>query len=1692
MGKLKSDILKLLSFGLIFTSLLTSINPTEVKALGYKDNSIDTLEEGDILKAGETYTISKTTQTPKFAETASDDYINKYDGSKFVTDGLKDRCKIILRNEQDYTGVAGNFYNSYIYQGSKGKPYSSNIYLTTGGALNFTLPDDDKYNFMVTSMYTEKYDVTHVNSESQTDYDSANKGWVTVKDTRPTEWNASKPYYFTVDAIEDKQTGHRFITAVGYRQSPQYNWVDLDMNDVEISTVTDDEGNECISKLYVPSIGWALYFKKYYTGDIDTSGSEQVIQYSDTASIMIRDSLGFHTDGYTYLDANNDEVKNELLSIELTKIPKETILNTTLDANQVFEGGKTYQFFYLENTSESGDTDPTSKLTDKYAIDKQDNILHILGSASYGGVKVMFDEDAESYKNLTIRNEFGSSYLYYKNTCEIGIDQYNNQGTFTQQNSYSWSDFAKKMGGTSNLAVVNTITFPEGHNWRYTGNSFREDDFDEYSSGDKLRHSTEMVIHFSSDATQCDVVYRSKRTGEDLYEKTLNVDDSIELTDADKQAQPKLNDYITTEYYSDIDDTEQMTDLKAKGYKMYVYIPDNKCYVTVSSPRTYTSTEDELLADSTLFKAWVKRGSALDINNITFLKEVWDQDVEDYVDKEMPASDIQDLKDEYDLTKLYTSDMKEYDTSNIQTDNLSLFAATKAVEVKYYTVDSAYKSDSGLSLGSSYFGYANVNRDSSMLVSDVVLRDSQGEISQDKIRNLKDKYDTTKLYDESLNLISGVIDIPIYLTQQTVYLAPKDKSFTVTFLDSERNESYNYDTIYEKQVKWGESGELTDTDKEQCTELESFNTTKYYDRYSGNNTVDISKVYHNTTVYLRRVKFRVRYIDYDTKDIIDTKQIKKGDSARIDFKQSPFNKYIDSYFDKYGYRTTPNSLDGISGNMDIYLKKTSRKPKIKIEILNKDGTPCTDYIRYVECPSGNIHMYKTSENTFESDYLYDSSYYFNLNTYSGSTCYGLYVDVSSDTATCSKRDGLDRYFESSEFSGVEDGVITVKLVPKKVKFTVINEYYHVDAATNSRILDDSTSDNGYVYYSTRLLLTGTPRDGYLPADTKYKAIPEITTALYSSDDKYTFVWLKAATRSDANLAVVVKDYNGYTCKKDVKIIDKTDANTVYESKSDRDNYVAEFENVTAGEYNMFIDGEDVGSITMADRKSDRSVSKEADTDKFVITGTENSTDELFVVNAKQKDYDLTVQYVYNDIYHNNNEYTETMDTRHIAYGDNYSIRKEYNAKYGYTYVKAEDSNGNSTDETTIDGIATGDTVVKFYYTNQGYVALKLNVTDKDGNAMDNLDIKVDDNTVTSTGTAGQYEVQSINNGRHTIVINGSTIGTAITDTNSYTRLFVEAEPRGYFKEVSQFYDYSSLTVNLTQTTGKIKVVDRYDDTDHVRSEETYGLGDTYSFDALSIDGYKVTGDSVQTGILDSEDGKEIVFNYTKKSTTATPDPDPTPTPTPSPSPDPTPTPTPSPTPGPTPTPTPTPSPDPTPTPGPTPSPDPTPTPGPTPSPDPTPSNPEVKKVTITVIDSYNGEDHVRTVDTYDEGTRWMYDAIDIEGYTVFGDSEKEGFALADTTVTFNYMKDDGDNLIDITPKPSPEDKDTLDKKPVTPNKDKITDKPTKTVKQTVSTLAPKTGDTSEIYVYILLCLVGLVIMFGALAMREDKRKKKKN
>lgn len=932
MGKLKSDILKLISFGLIFTSLLTSINPTEVKALGYKDNSIDTLEEGDILKAGETYTISNMTYSDKSNypynadEESSSDNV---DGSKIKSLNLQALTRIDICNVESYTGI-GYFYDRDDIPG--GEKESSTVYDTMNGTLEYTVPSDDKYNYMVTEIVPESSKIDYTDQSVDEEYvsyggfDSWTPYYSTPYEQQVTSKNVRS---VAVCTIEDSsyETIHGFSHGADqffYGIKIYYKSGDaklLKASDLEITTQNADDDNTYVSSIYIPEIKWRLIDTRYYVGDIDnTAGDEYIwtLGEHNTFKFITQNKFGMHlNDAETIVNKDGLEIKGSVTYIKLNKIPKETIVNTTLDANQTFEGGKTYQFMYYEHTTED-DTVPDSKISDKYSVDNPNNFKFFNGSVGYGGMRVQFDDDTESYKNLTIRNQFGSSYLYYKNTCEIGIDQYNTQGNFIQQNSYSWNDFAEKMGGTSLISVVNTITFPEGHNWRYDGTLI---DKQSSGSGTSAFLNEQLVLHFVSDATQCDVVYRSKRTGEELYTKTLNVGDSIELTDADKQAQPKLNDYLTTEYYSDIDGTEKLTDLKAKGYKMYVYIPDNKCYIKVSSPKTYLSSEDELLADSTVFKAWVKRGSALDTDNITFLKEVWDLDTGSYVDKEMSASDIEYVKNTYDLTKLYTSDMKEYDTSNIQTDNLNLFATTKAVEVTYYTADSAYKDDSNCSIDSRYVGYAYVNRNDSMLLSDITLRNNQGEVSQDELNRLKNEYDTTKLYDKSLNIISEVADIPIYLTYQTVYLAPLNKNFTVTFLDSERNESYNYDTIYEKQVKWGESGELTDTDKEQCTELESFNTTKYYNRYSGDEIVDISKVYRNTTVYLRRLKFKVRYIDYDTKDIIDTKMLKKGDSARIDFTQSPFDKYADTYFDKYGYRTTPNSLDGISGNMDIYLKK---------------------------------------------------------------------------------------------------------------------------------------------------------------------------------------------------------------------------------------------------------------------------------------------------------------------------------------------------------------------------------------------------------------------------------------------------------------------------------------------------------------------------------------------------------------------------------------------------------------------------------------------------------------------------------------------------------------------------------------------------------------------------------------------------
>ena len=64
-----------------------------------------------------------------------------------------------------------------------------------------------------------------------------------------------------------------------------------------------------------------------------------------------------------------------------------------------------------------------------------------------------------------------------------------------------------------------------------------------------------------------------------------------------------------------------------------------------------------------------------------------------------------------------------------------------------------------------------------------------------------------------------------------------------------------------------------------------------------------------------------------------------------------------------------------------------------------------------------------------------------------------------------------------------------------------------------------------------------------------------------------------------------------------------------------------------------------------------------------------------------------------------------------------------------------------------------------------------------------------------------------------------------------------------------------------------------------------------------------------------------------------------------------------------------------------------------------------KKVTIEVVDQYDGKDNLRTTDLYEVGDEYSYEALSLEGYTA-NQSSYSGTANEDYTVVFKYTKNE--------------------------------------------------------------------------------------
>lgn len=158
---------------------------------------------------------------------------------------------------------------------------------------------------------------------------------------------------------------------------------------------------------------------------------------------------------------------------------------------------------------------------------------------------------------------------------------------------------------------------------------------------------------------------------------------------------------------------------------------------------------------------------------------------------------------------------------------------------------------------------------------------------------------------------------------------------------------------------------------------------------------------------------------------------------------------------------------------------------------------------------------------------------------------------------------------------------------------------------------------------------------------------------------------------------------------------------------------------------------------------------------------------------------------------------------------------------------------------------------------------------------------------------------------------------------------------------------------------------------------------------------------------------------------------------------------------------------------------------------------------ITVYDEYYDADgqlehrDTRTQDSLEQGSEYYYEALDTPGYTVQGDSVKQGTASKDEEITFEYLSDAGpsgeyDELAEEpADEPSEEPADNEDETPTKAAVDTKNNSPKSSGKSSkgTSAKAPKTGDFS-LFMNTGLLSAGAGVTAAAIAKMKRKRRRR--
>lgn len=743
-------------------------------------------------------------------------------------------------------------------------------------------------------------------------------------------------------------------------------------------------------------------------------------------------------------------------------------------------------------------------------------------------------------------------------------------------------------------------------------------------------------------------------------------------------------------------------------------------------------------------------------------------------------------------------------------------------------------------------------------------------------------------------------------SDMSVELENKNTIYTVILRGRATTESNapSLQSILGSRYYFGDNASITDEVIKNNANIKNFNFG--YEYYLDSDALDSNIRYcysEDSQIFFDLTPAIIMtYKDVDTFDIIKQEKYKVGEGIlrESDFDDPAFDNYYPYLLytnerdynpankpNKDWYWYAPNDRHNLKYDNTAYLLKKERCYKIQISVKDDEGNSLSDdfsFFNTTNCfgnsdrllPNFFSYTYNEKTDTFDSELLPvdgNTGYRFDqiiIRMYNGHNSERCAVGGSTSgeymTESINVRfnDTLDDVVSVNHSSGLlydaldinysfdkQTHLLKINLSVKKYKVTVLHNYYD----ENNVLLDTKTETfkwfplNYCNVYALR-------KPNYKLKDSSSKTFNYLT-----KNEDATFNYVKDSSLNEKNSIVINTEssdgmYNTrneqsnviksvlYNDTKEYKTFDKNIEDGIYKIKC----WVEDEESNTSL---------DVATVTVQDGH-------------FTVKPIENkgykiesysTDDDLLDITINQIPYRIYIRDYYWGKWH-----TRLKNNYYYGYKINNkdNVKRNFIEKIRSYRTWAVDS---PTDEEIPDTV-TSDIYFDYYYDNKGASTstVKLTVLDENNNKVKNLNISVGNHNMLEKRN-NTYAWYSVEDGNNDIKIGDTKVGNVFVNhvSDNYDNFALAANCNTYElvssgKTRGQEYSITLKQATPTAVKKKVTVVDKYDDTGHVREEKEYEVGDTYTYQALNKDGYTVDKEE-QTGTV--TDDVTIYFIYTK-------------------------------------------------------------------------------------------------------------------------------------------------------------------------------------------------------------------------------------